>query len=251
MRHSDNPAPVRIMHQNLPLIFSAQAFLLPILKEPGYSSGFFVNQVRRRLSSARKIKRFKIGHAGTLDPFATGVLLLLGGGATKLQDTFMTMPKTYEATIRLGATSPSLDPDTEVTPHEPYAPNIAELQRVLAGFCGEIEQIPPAWSAKHVDGKRAYALARAGREVVLDPVRVRVDELVLLGVEGADVRVRVTSGSGFYVRALARDVAAALGTVGYLTQLARVHASGFALEECLTLREVLDGNSAPARRQEP
>lgn len=241
--------PITITRENRHLVFSAKSFFIPIMKESGYSSGFFVNQVRRRLSKARGVKRFKVGHAGTLDPFADGVLLLLCGGATKLQDARMKQPKEYIATISFGAATPSLDPDTDVSERdENFTLDPDQLAAALPGMVGEIDQMPPRYSAKHVGGKRAYELARQGDdvEIALSPKRVVCHELELLAVQGNTAQVRVSCGAGYYVRCLARDLARELGTLGYLTELRRTQASGFALADCLSLREVLDAQPQPS-----
>lgn len=243
-----------ITSDNLDEVKGAASFVIPIFKEAGYSSGFFVNGIRRRLSTLRGVKRFKVGHAGTLDPFAEGVLLALCGHATREQSLWMKRPKEYEATVRLGETTPSLDPDTPVSSRDAaFKLDAGALSPVLARFTGELEQVPPLYSAKKVDGVRAYKIARkadknisAGQEapvtpaIVLKPARVRIDAIELLGVESNDIRIRVTCGSGVYIRALARDIAAALGTCGYLTGLTRTRSGGVDVLQCLRLRQVLN-----------
>jgi len=243
------PTPLTITRENLSEVFSAESFVIPLMKEAGYSSGFFVNQIRYRLSKARGVKRFKVGHAGTLDPFADGVLLVLCGKATKLQDFYMKAGKEYICTVRFGASTPSLDLDTEINAEDQgfgLSDNaLAEaIRAILPEFVGEHEQMPPRFSAKHVDGKRAYQLARQGDEVEikLSPKLVRCDEVELLSIEEKSARIRLACGSGYYVRSFGRDLAARLGTLGYLTQLSRSKSAGFSAEECLKLREVLDAS---------
>ncbi|MCK6440743.1 MAG: tRNA pseudouridine(55) synthase TruB [Planctomycetes bacterium] len=245
MQYIRQSQPVIITRDTLPDVHSLASFVLPVFKEPGYSSGFFVNQVRKRLSHARRDRQFKVGHAGTLDPFADGVLILLCGKATTVQDEWMRRPKAYEGVIRLGETTESLDPDTEVSARdEKFKLDRSALDKAIGRFIGEIDQIPPAYSAKHVEGKRAYELARAGTPPTLEAKKVRVDSMEILDVSGNDVRVRVVSGSGFYVRALARDLAIVLGTIGYLHQLRRTASGDVMVSDCMKLREILDAQPA-------
>ena len=199
------------------------AGFLVLDKPAGLSSAKALNAVKRRLARGTKV-----GHAGTLDPFATGVLVVLVGGATRLCERVMGLPKRYEATLRLGATTPTLDPES---PEQPVpgavAPSLDAVKRVLAGFQGEIEQVPPAHSAIKVDGRRAYDLARAGESVQLPPRKVRIDRVELFGFEWPNLRLAVECGRGFYVRSFARDVGEALGTGAYLTALRRTHVGPF------------------------
>ena len=235
-----------LSRENLAASAELSSWVIPVLKEAGHSSGFFVNQIRRRLSRARGVKRFKVGHAGTLDPFAEGVLIVLcGRDATRQQSRFMQSPKTYETLVRFGETTETLDIDgDEVTQDGAFALEGEALhdaiEAALPRFVGEIQQVPPIFSAVHVDGRRAYDLARKGEHVELKAKTVRVDDIELVGVEGREARVRVTCGSGFYVRSFARDLAEALGTIGYLRELKRTMSSGIRIEECVRLREVLD-----------
>ncbi|MEL7237670.1 MAG: tRNA pseudouridine(55) synthase TruB [Planctomycetota bacterium] len=196
-------------------------------KSAGISSNKALNAVKHRMreQTGRKVK---VGHAGTLDPFATGVLVVLVGKATKQCENVMGLAKTYEATVKLGATTATLDPESNVESGpviEP--PSRAQIEAVLAGMVGEVQQVPPAFSALKVNGKRAYKLARDGETPKLSARTVRIDRLDLLDHDGLTLRLRVQSGRGFYVRSLARDVAAALGTTGYLTQLRRTAVGPF------------------------
>lgn len=195
-------------------------------KPAGITSARALNAVKRRLPRGTKV-----GHAGTLDPFATGVLVVLVGRATLLCEQVMGLPKRYEATLRLGATTPTLDPES---PEQSFAgarePTAAGLERVLAGFSGEIEQVPPAHSAIKVGGRRAYDLARAGESVQLPPRRVKVYRVDFFGMEWPDARLAVECGRGFYVRSFARDVGEALGTGAYLRALRRTSVGPFTQE---------------------
>ena len=203
------------------------AGFLVLDKPAGISSAKALNAVKKRLrnEAGRKIK---VGHAGTLDPFATGVLVVLCGQATKLCERVMGQAKVYEATVQLGATTATLDPESDVI----AGPNIdpptePQVQGVMAGMVGVIQQVPPAFSAMKVGGRRAYDLARDGQDVQLEARPVRIDALELLELTGLSLRLRVQSGRGFYVRSLARDLAEKLGTTGYLTQLCRTAVGPF------------------------
>jgi tRNA pseudouridine55 synthase len=187
------------------------------------------------LSSARALaplkrlagRRLKVGHAGTLDPFATGVLLGLVGDATRLSDLAMGLPKTYEATVAFGRETDTLDPEGEVTAERDPGAVPDDVAAVAARFVGEIEQVPPAYSALKVDGRRAYALARAGESVELEARRVRVHAVEVLEVAWPEVRLRVVCGAGFYVRAFARDLGHALDLPAHLTALRRTQVGPF------------------------
>ena len=187
----------------------------------------------------------KIGHAGTLDPFATGVLLLLVGKSTRLCERLMDEPKQYEATVKLGATTPTEDPDSPetISPDAPQPSNEA-LREAIQSFQGTIRQRPPAFSALKVGGKRAYDLARRGREVSLEPREVRVDAIELLGYDWPFARLRIDCGRGTYIRAIARDLGAALGVGGYLTSLCRTRVGRFGLETAATLEQLSAENVA-------
>lgn len=219
---------------------SSPAFLLPIWKPAGRSSSFFVNRIRWHISHIHRVKRFRVGHAGTLDPFAAGVLVVLGGKATSLQESVIHQPKAYLATVRFGATSPSLDPDTEVRVLDSgFRVDRALLETAANSMTGLVDQLPPDFSAKRIAGKRAYELARAGKATVLVPAKVRIDAVRIHGVREADADIEVRCGSGCYIRAVARDLAAALGTVGYLTSLERIESAGFEKKDCWPFDAVL------------
>jgi tRNA pseudouridine55 synthase len=203
--------------------------VLNIDKPAGVSSAYVVNGVKRLLPRGTKI-----GHAGTLDPFATGVLLLLVGKATKLCERLMDEPKQYEATVKLGATTPTDDPESEEIPYPGAAPVSEEAVRAaIAPLVGEIVQRPPAFSALKVGGRRAYDLARGGKEVALEPRKVRVYGIELLEYAWPLVRLRVDCGRGTYVRAIARDLGEALHAGGHLVQLRRTRVGPFGAEEAI------------------
>lgn len=208
--------------------------VLNLDKPPGLTSARVVGAVKRLLP-----RGVKIGHAGTLDPFATGVLLLLVGRATKQCEALMGQPKQYLATIRLGATTPTDDLDSPTTPTpDAIMPSIDRLQAELAKFVGEIQQRPPAFSALWIAGRRAYDLAREGEKVELQPRTVRIDAVELVTYQPPDVQVRIDCGKGTYIRAIARDLGQVLGTGGYLTALRRTRVGRFHVDQAVTLERL-------------
>jgi tRNA pseudouridine55 synthase len=181
--------------------------------------------------------KVKIGHVGTLDPLATGVLILCTGRATKQIEELQKHTKEYTATLQLGATTPSFDMEHPVDKEYPTAQITREkIEEVLKQFTGEIDQIPPAYSACMVKGDRAYELMRKGKTVELQPKRVRIDEIELTGFdpEKMQMSIRVVCGKGTYIRSLARDIGEALGSGAYLTALCRTKAGNVRIEDCHT-----------------
>jgi tRNA pseudouridine55 synthase len=202
--------------------------VLPVDKPAGPSSHDMVAAARRALGIRR------IGHTGTLDPFATGLLLLCVGQATRLAEYLTGLDKTYEATARLGVTTDTLDLTGTVLAEDDWADLPAS--RIRAAFedqAGTRLQRPPAYSAKRLDGQRAYALARAGETVALEPVEVAIRSLAVTAVEGPLVRFRMRGSSGTYVRAVARDAGEALGVGAHLTALRRTGIGDFAVTDAL------------------
>jgi tRNA pseudouridine55 synthase len=196
--------------------------------------------VRTRLSKKLGVKRLKTGHAGTLDPLATGVLILCTGKATKKIESLQLQDKEYTATLQLGATTPSFDREHTVNMTYPTRHITRELiERVLTGFVGEIMQAPPLFSAVMVDGHRAYKLARKGSDMELKAKPVRIDEIELthFDPEKMQMSIRVACGKGTYIRSLARDIGQALGSGAFLTALCRTRVGDVRLEDCLTLEE--------------
>ena len=193
--------------------------------------------IRYLVSKKIHVKRVKMGHAGTLDPLATGVLILCTGKATKQIETLQMHDKEYTATLQLGATTPSYDMEHEVDATYPTAHITRELiEHVLAGFVGDIQQVPPLFSAVMVDGHRAYKLARKGSDVELKAKPVRIDELELTAFDPATMQmsIRVVCGKGTYIRSLARDIGAALDSGAYLTALCRTRVGNVRIEDCQT-----------------
>lgn len=198
-------------------------------------------RVRYLISQRLGVKRVKTGHAGTLDPLATGVLILCTGRATKRIEELQAHTKEYTATLQLGATTPSYDMEHPVDATYPTEHITRELiEATLPKFIGEIQQVPPAYSACKVNGDRAYKLMRKGRDVELKPKTLRVDEIELLWFdpEKMQMSIRVVCGKGTYIRALARDIGEALGSGAYLTALCRTRVGDICIEDCIKLDDV-------------
>lgn len=194
--------------------------------------------IRFLISRKIGVKRVKTGHAGTLDPLATGVLILCTGRATKQIESLQLKDKEYTATLQLGATTPSYDMEHEVDKTYPTAHITRELiEHTLHQFEGDVMQVPPLFSAVMVDGHRAYKLARKGDDVELQAKPVRIDEIELTRFDSETMQmdIRVVCGKGTYIRSLARDIGAALGSGAYLTALCRTRVGNVKIENCLTL----------------
>lgn len=203
-------------------------------KPLNWTSFQLVAKVRSSICKRLGVKKLKVGHAGTLDPLATGVMIICTGKKTKLIETFQYQVKEYIATIALGATTPSFDLETEVDKTYPTEHLTKELvEDKIRGFIGEIWQVPPIYSAVKVEGKRAYDLARAGEEVELKPKLLVIDEIELLECNLPEIKVRVVCSKGTYIRALARDIGEALDTGAHLTALERTRVGEVTLQDCL------------------
>lgn len=188
-------------------------------------------------------KKFKVGHAGTLDPLATGVMVVVTGRATKLIESLQAGVKEYVATIKLGATTPSFDLETEVDATYPTEHITLEtIKEVLPRFIGRIEQVPPAFSACKVDGKRAYKMARKGHEVELKPKVLVIDEIELLDFnhEKMVLTLRIVCSKGTYIRAIARDLGEALGSGGHLIGLRRTRVGDVTIDKCLSVEQAVE-----------
>jgi tRNA pseudouridine55 synthase len=210
-------------------------------KPLGWTSFNLVNRVRGVLSRHLGVKKLKVGHAGTLDPLATGVMILCTGKNTKLIESFQYQTKEYVATIKLGATTPSFDLETEIDAEYPTEHITEELvKETLQKFIGEIQQIPPTYSAIKINGKRAYEYARKGDEVELKPKTLVIDEIELLDYKMPEIVVRVVCSKGTYIRALARDIGEALHSGGHLTALRRTRIGDIKVEDCLQYDEYLE-----------
>jgi tRNA pseudouridine55 synthase len=203
-----------------------------------WTSFDLVNKVRGSLSQALKIKKIKVGHAGTLDPLATGVMIICTGKATKKIEEFQYQTKEYIAKLCLGATTPSFDRETEIDKRYETAHITRErVNEALSRFIGNIEQIPPAFSACKIKGNRAYELARKGLEVDLKPKLLVIDEIELLSFSQEEIEIRVVCSKGTYIRALARDIGIALASGAYLSSLQRTKIGDVTLDRCLKIEE--------------
>ncbi|MDR0394105.1 MAG: tRNA pseudouridine(55) synthase TruB [Tannerella sp.] len=204
-----------------------------------WTSFDLVNKFRYKLSRKLRVKKIKVGHAGTLDPKATGVMILCTGRATKRMEEFQGQTKEYVATLKLGATTPSFDLEKEVDATYPTAHITREkVEKVLAGFVGQIEQVPPAFSACNIEGKRAYELARKGIDAPLKAKILVIDEIELIAYDLPVVKIRVVCSKGTYIRALARDIGYALDSGAHLIALERTRIGEITLDKCLNPEDI-------------
>lgn len=210
-------------------------------KPYGWTSFDVVKRVRGALLRRLKVKKLKVGHAGTLDPLASGVMIITTGRATRTIEQLQAGVKEYIATIRLGATTPSFDLETEVDAIYPTEHITRELvEATLPKFVGTIEQVPPAFSACKVDGVRAYNMARKGKEVNLKAKILVIDEIELMEYAPESITLRIVCSKGTYIRALARDIGEALSSGGHLTALRRTRVGNARIEECLTVEQAIE-----------
>lgn len=209
--------------------------ILLIDKPSGWTSFDVVNKIRGLIRRKLGVKKIKVGHAGTLDPLATGLLIVCTGKMTRKIHTLMDLDKEYTGTIRFGATTPSFDAETSID-HEYPVNHITEekLQDASRLFLGETEQVPPVYSAKKVEGKRAYRYARENREIKLEPVRISIHEFELTGIAMPEISFRVVCSKGTYVRSLARDLGIALDSGAYLLSLRRTRIGTFDVDDAIT-----------------
>ena len=213
-----------------------EGVILAFDKPYGWTSFALVAKIRYLLCRKMGVKKLKVGHAGTLDPLATGVLVLCTGKATKRIEELQAHTKEYVATLCLGATTPSYDlekPIDEVFPTEHITREMVE--EVLKSFVGTIQQVPPVFSACKVDGARAYDLARKGQEVELKAKTLVIDEIELLKYSQTEIEIRVVCSKGTYIRALARDIGQALQSGAHLTALRRTRVGDVKVDECYNL----------------
>ena len=210
-------------------------------KPLSWTSFDVVKRIRGKLHHRLGIKKLKVGHAGTLDPLATGVLIVCTGKMTKQIDELQAHVKEYVAEMTLGATTPSFDLETEIDATYPTEHITRELveQVLQEQFVGSIQQVPPAFSACKVDGHRAYKMARKGKTVELKAKELVIDEIELLAFEPQKITVRVVCSKGTYIRALARDIGVALGSGAHLTALRRTRVGSVRVEDCLSVPDML------------
>ncbi len=219
--------------------------ILLVNKPSGRTSFSLVAAIRRRLG----VK--KVGHAGTLDPFATGVMILLvGRDYTRLSDSFLGQDKEYRARILLGVSTDSFDCDGQVQERSDVVPTIEEIEKVVAAFQGEIDQVPPMFSAKKINGQKLCDLARKGKVVDRLPSRVKV-ETQIIHYEYPYLDIRVKCSKGTYIRSIAHEIGIALGSFGHLIELQRTQSGKYALSECFdgNLLDVVDYDLRPHLRK--
>lgn len=215
--------------------------ILYIDKPLHWTSFDVVNKVRGTLCRSLGVKKLKVGHAGTLDPLATGVMIVCTGKATKRIDELQSGVKEYIATLELGATTPSFDLEHEIDARYPTAHITRQLvDEVLTKFRGEIWQVPPVYSAVKIDGKRAYDYARKAQEVALKPKLLVIDALEVLHFELPVLQIRVVCSKGTYIRALARDVGVALGSGAHLTALRRTRVGAATAADCWDIDKLIE-----------
>ena len=209
--------------------------------KPLYWTSFnLVAKVRSALCYKIGVRKLKVGHAGTLDPLATGVVTICTGKATKRIDELQAHSKEYVATLQLGATTPSFDLETNVDSTFPTTHiTVQKIKEVLTQFLGRIEQVPPAFSACKIDGHRAYNLARKGKDVQLKPKILVIDEIELqhFDSESMQITVRVVCSKGTYIRALARDIGTALQSGAHLIALRRTRVGDIRVEDCMKIED--------------
>lgn len=210
--------------------------VLLIDKPAGITSFGVVARVRRRLSEQLG-KKAKVGHTGTLDPFATGLMIIVTGKECRNAMQYSKLDKAYEATIRLGETSSTGDPEGELTRVSDSIPTKEAVEAALQPFRGEITQVPPIFSAIKINGRRAYDLARKGEEVSMPPRQVTVHALELLDYSYPDVRVRVHVSSGTYIRSLAEDIGKLLETGAYCVELRRTKVAQWSVDDAMPIEK--------------
>lgn len=213
--------------------------VLPFDKPYRWTSADVVRKVKFIAQKHFHKKNIKVGHAGTLDPLATGVLLVCLGKATKQAEALQAEQKEYIATIELGATTPCFDLEKEVDRRFPFEHITREMvENAVSSFIGEQDQIPPIFSAKLIDGTRAYEMARAGEEVQMKPARITIYEMEILEFNLPQLVLRVKCSKGTYIRSIARDMGVALGSGGHLTGLVRTKSGGFSVEKALKMEDL-------------
>lgn len=210
--------------------------ILLVDKPAGWTSFDVVNKVRRIVATAegKKPKSVKVGHAGTLDPFATGLLILMvGKDYTKRASEFSKLDKTYEVSLELGKNSSTGDPEGQITSVSNIKPSLEELNETIRKFVGETKQIPPAYSAIKIDGQRAYKLARAGKEVIIEPRKVTINRLEMIDYAYPNVKLITDVSSGTYIRSLVQDIGEDLGSGAYTKELRRTKIDKFKVSQAV------------------
>ena len=205
--------------------------ILIVNKRQGWTSFDAVNFCKRVFGTR------EVGHLGTLDPMATGVLAVTVGSATKLFDMFLNKTKTYVAEFTFGYSTDTLDAEGEIESRCNIIPTLEQIEAVLPEFVGTIEQIPPKYSAKKIGGKKAYDLARDGQDFELKPSKVNIHNLKILGYNDGVLKLEIECGAGTYIRSLGRDIAINLGTLATMTSLVRTELSGWKIEDCIDIKD--------------
>ena len=208
-----------------------------LIDKPANMTSFGVVARLRRVLSSQIGKKLKVGHTGTLDPFATGLMIIVTGKECKNAGIYTKLDKTYEATIVLGKTSTTGDPEGEITEQSGPEPSLDEVHAALTKFRGEIQQRPPIFSAIKINGKRAYHLARNGEEVEIPLRTITIHTLDLIDYSYPELKIRTHLSSGTYIRSLAVDIGAALGTGAYCSELRRTSIAEWTLDEAKTLAD--------------
>lgn len=219
--------------------FQQGAFIL-LNKPYKWTSFDLVNKVKFKVKHKLRVKKIKVGHAGTLDPLATGLMIVCVGKYTKKIDTYQSQVKEYIATLQLGATTPSFDLETEIDQEYPTEHITRErIDETLKGFIGSIEQRPPDYSAVKVNGKRAYEYARKGQEVEIKKKTLVIDEIEVLEFDENVLKIRVVCSKGTYIRALARDIGQALHSGAHLTALQRTQIGDFKIDDAIEIEDFI------------
>lgn len=215
--------------------------IIGIDKPLGWTSFDVVKKVRGAIQRRLHLKKFKVGHAGTLDPLATGVLIICTGRGTRDIDRLQNGDKEYVAVIRFGATTPSYDLEKEIDQTYPWEHITEEMiKSVLPRFQGKIMQVPPVFSAVKVDGKRAYKFARKGAEVELKPKLLEIKEIEIVDWKAPDLTLRIVCSKGTYIRALARDLGESLQSGAHLIGLRRERVGEFSIDKCMKIDDALE-----------
>jgi tRNA pseudouridine55 synthase len=216
-----------------------EGYILPIDKPYAWTSTDVVRKIKILLRNKAGIKKIKVGHAGTLDPLATGLLIVCIGKATKNIENIQSGEKEYIADICFGATTPSFDMETEIDNQYPFEHISEELiKSVLPSFSGKQEQIPPVFSAKLIDGKRAYEYARTGKTPEMKPANIEIHNMELLDYSAPVAKIKINCSKGTYIRSFARDLGLALNSGGYLCKLRRTASGEYNVVNALTVSEV-------------
>ena len=215
--------------------------ILVVDKPLNWTSFDVVNKIRYAIRDKYKIKKIKVGHAGTLDPLATGVVVICTGKKTKTINDFLIEDKSYVGKFQLGATTPSFDLETEIDCNYPI-PNINEsiIRNLENQFTGELEQVPPIFSAKRINGKRAYDFARANEKIELPAVKINIKHLKLQLIAKNIIQFNCLCSKGTYIRSLARDIGKAIKSGAFLTELRRNKSGNFTVEQSKSVEEWVD-----------